>query len=441
MKTRRSWLVFIWICLVLPGLAGCDAFLAQFRSQSERFRLEGDRLLTEDRKAEAILSYRAALENDPANLAAAKSLADLYAGQNRRRLAQQVLEAAIARAPQESGLSQALAALGAPLPASGPLKLRWQARPGQAEPVGFTLENQRLYVSLADGSVICLEAGSGQVCWQKMLPARATSAPAVGAGRLWLGAQNGILYGLSLENGETVWKFATKAPVYVPPALSGDTVYLASGDSSLYAVNLSDASLKWSFATRGPLHARPTLADGVLYFGSNDAHLYALEASSGVPFWKDGVLTQGAVESQAVVDAGRVYIGSGDSRLYCLATASGGEYWRISTPDAVYAPVVVAGDTLYAASAGNSLYAIQKITGKKQWEVRARSAITAPPVSFGSALVYVAASDPHLYAVNPTSGAPLYQVDTGDWLAAGPQQLNGLLYLLGKDGTILALSE
>jgi outer membrane protein assembly factor BamB len=50
----------------------------------------------------------------------------------------------------------------------------------------------------------------------------------------------------------------------------------------------------------------------------------------------------------------------------------------------------------------------------------------------------VAAGDPHLYAVNAQTGRQLWQLDTGDWLASGPVIADGVVYLAGKDGTVMA---
>jgi hypothetical protein len=46
-----------------------------------------------------------------------------------------------------------------------------------------------------------------------------------------------------------------------------------------------------------------------------------------------------------------------------------------------------------------------------------------------------------LYAVNPHNGAALFKLDTGDRLASGALLHSNLLYLLGKDGTLLAFID
>jgi outer membrane protein assembly factor BamB len=40
--------------------------------------------------------------------------------------------------------------------------------------------------------------------------------------------------------------------------------------------------------------------------------------------------------------------------------------------------------------------------------------------------------------VNAQTGRQLWQLDTGDWLASGPVIADGVVYLAGKDGTVMA---
>lgn len=429
--------LLLWISLLL-ALTACEALTAQLRSPSERTFQEGERLLAEDRQAEALLAFRQAVELDAKNVPALQNLGELYARQGRLRLAHRYLFKAQVAQPKNEQVKAALAALPTPTPSESPLKLLWQVELCEGEPLGFVFSGQNLFASMDTGTVLSLEGSTGKTNWMVKLPTRLTSAPVASEQAVWVGAQDGVLYALSAADGSIQWKFSTSAPIYAPPTLSGVLLYVASGDGTLYAVDPTSGTAVWRVDTGSPLHAQPTVAAGVVYFGSNNTRLYAVSAASGDPVWKDGILTQGAVESPAVVSDGRVYFGSGDARLYCLAQASGGEYWRVSLGDAVFARPIVLDGTVYAASAGNTLAAIDTLTGVKQWEVRAPSALTTSPLVNGDVIYYVASGDPHLYAVERKTGQPLWNLDTGDWLVGPPQIMDGILYLAGKDGAILA---
>src|SRR5574340_1724551 len=87
------------LAVLLMVASGCDVLRSQRASPSERFMLEGDRLAAADRKAEAILAYRQAVERDARNVPALRKLARAYAEQGRKRMAQRFLQKALALEP------------------------------------------------------------------------------------------------------------------------------------------------------------------------------------------------------------------------------------------------------------------------------------------------------------------------------------------------------
>ncbi len=444
-KLIRTTRLLLVTCLLIPILSGCsggqlvDTLRAQLQSPAARYEAEGDRLSADGRAAEAILSYRQAVTQDERNVMALRKLARVYATQGRRRLAQYCLQRAAALAPADTGLAQELTALDVKPGDSTRLKLLWQVETPGGLPTGMTMAGTVLYVAFEDGRVKAMAAATGAPAWEIKLPTRITSAPAAGEGLVFVGGEDGALYALDAADGRKRWELATSAPIYAAPALAGDMIYCPSGDGSLYAASLADGKMRWQIAAVRPLTGSPTVAEGVLYFGDAAGRIWAVDAVTGAERWGPGVLAQGPVESQPTVAGGRVFVGAGDSRLYVLAVASGGEYWRYSSADAIYARPIVISDTVYLASAGRTLTALDVMTGDERWDVRAPSPVPYSPAVVGTTVYYVAAGDPNLYAVDAATGKPLWQMDTGDWLAGGPVIADGTLYLLGKDGAVLAL--
>ncbi len=436
---KLTQLALGFLLLVLAaGSTGCEAIAAQLTSPAERYRQEGERLLLEERTAEAILALRAAADLDAGNLAAVKHLSQLYAAQGRLRLALRMLARSRAQVPQDGELPRLSEQYSQTLKSSLITAPLWAADLGESEPVGFCTAAGKIFITLNDGSVLAIRPTDGAVLWRVKLPSPATSAPAASTDQLWVGAQDGQLYALSADTGALLWKFSTRAPIYAPPAAGDTTLYLASGDGSFYALERAGGTQRWSFSSGAGLHAQPTLANEVVYFGSNDGHLYALNAVSGQPHWATGILTQGAVESQAVIADGRVYIGSSDSRVYALAVASGGEYWRFSTPDAVYAAPLVTDEAVFVASAGGTLTSLDKTTGKSIWGIKTAGPLSFPPVYTHQKLYFVTLGKPTLFAVDARTGAAISEINTGDWFAAEPLVLDNTLYLLSKAGYLLA---
>ncbi len=445
----RTRVVPRWLIWALVGwaawlLAACHAPTADLvrpllAGPAATFVAEGDRQAAAGRTAEAILAYRQAVEHDARYVPALRKLGHAYAGQGRRRLAQRYLQQAAALRPDDREIAAELAALQAAAPADGPLPRAWLVLADAGRPAGLALGEGLLVVALEEGRLVALDAATAAPRWESRLPARATSAPTLGAGLVLVGAADGALYALQAADGRLLWRYQTSAPIYAPALASVAAIYVASGDGSFSALTPADGSLRWQIAAVGPLTGMPALAAGMLYFGAADGRIFGVEAATGREVWGSGIMAQGAVESQPTVAEGRVFVGAGDSRVYALDAATGGEYWRYSTPDAVYARPLVVGDVVYVASAGKTLTALDAVTGELRWEWTATSALRHAPALVGQTLYYTAAADPHLYAADARTGQPLWQFDTGDWLAAGPLVGDGLLYLLGQDGAVLAL--
>jgi len=447
-RTRRG---LVAVTLVLLALAtacrGVDMrgiIATRLRSPSERVVAEGDRLLAAGQPQEALLAYREAVRRDERNVVALTKLAEAQAQQGRARTAQRYWERALALSPELTP-GPAVAALTPAPPPDAPLALRWQTLAADDMPGGMALADGVLYVAFDGGDVVALtadgSAGRGGVpVWRTQLATRLTAPPATAPGLVLLGGEDGVLYALDRHDGNRRWAYATGGAIYVAPAVAGDLVYCPSHDGALYAVSLADGSLVWRFATGGWLHSAPTVAEGVVYFGSGDTRVYALDAATGAPIWEAGIPTLDVVESSPAVVAGRVLVGSGDSRLYCLAAASGGRYWFYSAPDAIVARPLVSDDTVYVAAMDGTLAALDLLSGAERWKVRLATPLLMPPVAVGELLLVAASADPHLHAVAAADGELVWRMDTGDWLAMEPLLDEGVLYLLGKDGTVLAFA-
>lgn len=433
-KIHRHWLVFVIAWLLGLTLTACS-----FASPSARYVAEGDRQTAEGRTAEAILAYRQAVAHDARAIPALRKLARAYAAQGRRRLAQQYLQKAAALRPDDREIAEDLKAFRAPAAVDAPLETAWQVVAGASPPVGMAFDAQTLYIVFTDGRVAALDGITGTARWEGKLPVRASSAPAIGEGLVGVGGEDGALYTFAADDGRPRWRYQTAAPIYAAPVVTSAAIYVPSGDGSFSALDPADGKLLWKIEAVGPLTGSPAVADGVVYFGAADGRIYAADAATGQELWGSGIMAQGAVESQPTIAGGRVFVGAGDSRVYALAVATGGEYWRHSTPDAIYTRPLVISNTLYVASAGNTLSALDVLSGEVRWELTAPSALRYTPALAGATLYYVAAADPTLYGVDAATGKPIWLHDTGDWLAAGPVIADGLLYLLGQDGMVMAL--
>lgn len=444
-KLKSIILRIILLSGFIPFLMGCgpvsqalEGIGTQLKNPSDRSMSEGDQLLEEGRKSEALLAYRQAVEQNPHNLPALQKLAKAYADQGRKRLARQYLQAALLIEPENIPIKGELISLNATPAANSPLALEFEVPLENDTPTGFIISGAIVFITFEKGAVKAVNADNGLLLWQTTVPSPITNAPGRSDGSILVGAEDGKLYALSIKDGNILWNFSTGSPIYASATATSDTIFCGSSDGTLYAIKATDGSLRWKYQTSGALRSQPTTFENWVIFGSADSHIYALDQITGAPFWKNGIITQGAVESQPAVSNGRVVFGSGDGRVYSLDLKTGGEYWRYSTPDSVYASPLITEGIAFLASSGQTVTAVNELTGEPIWETSTPIAINLTPALLEDKIYFAGPRDPNLYSIDQANGKLLWKMDTGDWIAASPLVDKGRIFILGKDGTLLA---
>lgn len=124
-------------------------------------------------------------------------------------------------------------------------------------------DDQRLYVTLADGTVTALSAAGGEVLWQRKLEG-ALAPPALVADRLIVGSAANELYALDTRSGTVAWHWRVGGDV-VGAAGSAQMVFVVALDNLIRAVERSSGNQRWkkSVASR-PAHPPQVFGDLVV---------------------------------------------------------------------------------------------------------------------------------------------------------------------------------
>lgn len=302
--------------------------------------------------------------------------------------------------------------------------------------------------------------------WSTRLPARATSAPTIAGGIVYVRDRDGALDAFDARNGVSRWRVplgpGSRSGVDFAPVVAGDRVYATGWDGTLYALDAVTGAFRWSarvgdgglVATGGfPV----TVAGAVVYV---DAHgISAFDATTGHPRWTTSTGTGSGVDpamssySMPVVGNGAVFVGGDDGAVYGLDAATGAVRWRSasvavggSAGAATLVPglgptssVAVAGNLVYAAGLDGALHAFDAATGTARW--------TAPigvVNAFGSAPVVIdgtvaVQSDEALHTFDVVTGAPRWTSDLlgGDLFSfVPPVATAGAVYVVGRDALL-----
>ncbi|HPD15261.1 MAG TPA: PQQ-binding-like beta-propeller repeat protein [Planctomycetota bacterium] len=120
----------------------------------------------------------------------------------------------------------------------------------------------------AQGEVLALDLGNGQIKWRKDLPGGVLSAIAVQGDLAVFTCTDGRVRAWNVQTGEQKWEFLAPNPFFAGPALAGETVYVADLKCVLYAVGLADGKVQWTL----DVAADPAVQAPGMVFGSPLVH-------------------------------------------------------------------------------------------------------------------------------------------------------------------------
>jgi len=124
--------------------------------------------------------------------------------------------------------------------------------------------------------------------------------------------------------------------------------------------------------------------------------------------------TPGPVLASPVVANGLALINGGDGVLYAVDAHTGTLKWSAPVGDTLVAGTpAVAGDVVYVAARGHGLAALDLSTGATLWTVDTRSPVRAAPLVVGS-LLFVAAGANDLLCLDRRTGAEYWEFKSED---------------------------
>jgi outer membrane protein assembly factor BamB len=125
----------------------------------------------------------------------------------------------------------------------------------------------------AKGEMSCLDLATGQVKWQKEVPAGIVSCVAIAGGLAITTATDGKVRAFDAATGEQRWRYEGKAPFFAPPAAAGDTVYVGDTAGVVHAIALGNGQGRWvldlgkteEVKAPGMIYGGPVVQGGCVY--------------------------------------------------------------------------------------------------------------------------------------------------------------------------------
>ncbi|MDP4215828.1 MAG: PQQ-binding-like beta-propeller repeat protein [Bacteroidota bacterium] len=318
----------------------------------------------------------------------------------------------------------------------------------------------RVFVGCGDGTLYCLDAGSGKVLWGFPTGGPVYSSPAASASSVYFSSRDGYVYSLSSRDGKLRWKFKMGPDLgkenywdnYLSsPVIAGPNLFIGSGDGCLYALESVTGKVIWKYSSGAKIRTTPALSGDHVVFGNNAGNLFDLDRRTGALRWKfatDGASNtfesknndRTSIYCSASIAQGMVVSGGRDAIVYGLDLNSGKEKWRYDHKGPWILSTAIKGAEVFVGCGSDLLVqALDLQTGKEKWRLKNPSAVFSSITVAGDMLYYTDINfSGNLHAVN-TSGVEKWTFPVGSKTFSTPVVAGGMIYCGTEDGAFYGL--
>jgi outer membrane protein assembly factor BamB len=314
-----------------------------------------------------------------------------------------------------------------PLPAlkeQGIAKQLWTASVGKSG-VGFapTLVNGQLFAASQDGTVIRLNAASGQPVFRVSIGKALSAGVGSDGETAVVVARDGEVIAIG-GKGEIKWRLPLRLDTTTPPAVGVGTVVVRSLDNRIVALDLETGKLRWNFQRTAPAlvlrqASGVSMTSGTVFVGLTGGRLVALGVNDGTLRWEGSVSQSrggndieriGDVVGTPLVIGREVCAVAVKGNVICVEASSGQPIW--SRPISSNAGLDIDPRLVVVSQDEGSLVAYNRAGGSPAWtSVALKGRELSAPVLVGSAVV-VGDQAGNLHVMARSDGAALARFNT-----------------------------
>ena len=331
----------------------------------------------------------------------------------------------------------------------------WSANVGSGERFTFqpAVAGGSVYAAARDGSVVRLDAKSGETRWRAALELRLSGGVGADERTVAVASEEGEIVALDTQKGTVGWRARVSSEVLAPPAVGAGLVLVRSLDNRVFAFGADDGKRRWvyqrapsSLLLRAP--AGITIAGNLAFAGFPGGKLVALALENGGLRWEATVAApKGATELERVVDVigspamqeQEVCAAAYRSRLGCYDTATGRQLWGREL--ASLSGVSLDARYLFVADDRGAVHAFDRSNGQSVWKQdKLAHRQLSTPLS-GGEVIAVGDFEGYVHFLARDSGNFVARGETsGGAVRAAPVPLGAGLLVQTENGGLFALA-
>lgn len=349
-----------------------------------------------------------------------------------------------------SPLAYAQAEVSEQIELSQPLTVRWEYKSETTINLTPATDGKRIYLPLAEGAIVTLNASNGQLIWKTEIGGEISSSPIADERSVYIASEakletakapqaTGALRALGREGGITQWMRTLPVPIRGALALNQTTVFGGAADGRVYAIRKMTGDILWLTQFSASFNSQAAVIGSRLYLGSEDGTLFALDQATGRTLWR--YRTRGAIRGKVAAVEGMVFFGSADGYVYAVNETNGRLLWRARTGAGVQT-VAIAGNGLLATSLDNFVYYFSLSRGTRLWKHQMDGRLPAQPLTAADGALFIPLSGDAGVVLDLRDGKQLNLLPLGEdaSIAASPIMAGKVVFVTTRHG-LLAFSR
>lgn len=260
-----------------------------------------------------------------------------------------------------------------------------------------TIHNGILYAgfSLGDNTIVGVNLRSTKKELKRKYP-QTNTTPIYWEDKLYFGTNQGTLICINALSGDKIWEFEAHSPIQSSAAIIEQHVIFGDDSGWIYAVDATSGLKLWERQLQGSIFSHPVIDDSLVFIGTLDGYLYALEYHNGKTKWRQKF--SGAFYSSPSVYNDVIYIGNNNHDVIALEKTNGEILWTFPTNGIVNTVPLPSPDYLYVSSWDKHLYVLNRSNGKLLFKMNFKKPLKSSPIIYKDVL-FVQTANGHLYAL------------------------------------------
>lgn len=228
-------------------------------------------------------------------------------------------------------------------------------RPVKDATSGSIIVNDKLILSLTDGTVLAFDLMTGDKKWSFETEERLLAPPSSSDGFVYQPSDKGTVFVLDANDGREINKIEMTG-AFITAAAHEKFAFIVNMDGNISALDEKSDSIIWTNKVTGPIWSSPAVSDGRVFVASNTGELNVFNSLTGDKIWS--YAAGEVIKSSPIVVSDYVMFGTMSGKLYLLNVSDGALISEREFSGAISQSPASDGRFIYVATDAGELFCL-----------------------------------------------------------------------------------